>query len=295
MKNKKSLKLVVVMIVMLSLLVISVSTALAWKEGSNPLYYLDASYGGYHNSVPLVIKLNGNSSSGQKFNVGETITISCDLHAYAKICDDVEYLNSTFTEADLDVDGPSGHENYHVVGSDSGHYDCAEVDTIDTLTISYDLTTVGNHSVWIFSGALVHQEFTGFHIQDIVGDSLTFEVIEPFLNVNIDIKPGSDPNCFNSDGHGVIPVVILGSADFDAATVDPFTVFLDGAEVRVKGKSGNAGSLEDVNGDGFLDLVIQIMDRDSYSSRDTMATLTGETFDGVPIEGTDSICIRPPE
>jgi len=116
-----------------------------------------------------------------------------------------------------------------------------------------------------------------------------------WLDVAIDIKPGSDPNCFNSDSHGVIPVAILGSADFDASTVDPFTVSLDSAQVRVKGKSGNAGSLEDVNGDGFQDLVVQILDDGSYSFGDTTATLKGLTSDGVPIMGTDTICIRPPE
>lgn len=113
--------------------------------------------------------------------------------------------------------------------------------------------------------------------------------------VDIDIKPGSYPNCFNSDSHGVIPVAILGSADFDASTVDPFTVSLNGAGVRVKGKSGNAGSLEDVNGDGFQDLVVQIIDDGGYTSGDTIATLQGLTYDGQPIVGTDSICIRPPE
>jgi hypothetical protein len=114
------------------------------------------------------------------------------------------------------------------------------------------------------------------------------------IQVQIDIKPGSDPNCFNSDGHGVIPVAILGSADFDASTVDPFSVSLDSAQVRVKGKSGNAGSLEDVNGDGFLDLVVQITDEGGYDTGDTMATLEGSTYNGTPIQGSDSICIRPP-
>jgi len=113
--------------------------------------------------------------------------------------------------------------------------------------------------------------------------------------VAIDIKPGSDPNCFNSDGHGVIPVAILGSEHFDASTVDPFTAQLDGALVRVKGKSGNAGSLEDVNSDGYLDLVVQIVDDGAYSAGDTTATLTAFTYDGLAIEASDSICIRPPE
>jgi hypothetical protein len=89
------------------------------------------------------------------------------------------------------------------------------------------------------------------------------------------------------------PCPILRTADFDGATVDPFLVTLDGAGVRVKGKSGDAASLQDANGDGVLDLVVQIIDDAVYEPGDTMATLTGTTYDGVPIEATDSICIVP--
>jgi hypothetical protein len=116
----------------------------------------------------------------------------------------------------------------------------------------------------------------------------------PYLTVKIDIKPGSDPNCFNNDGNGVIPVAILTTDNFDAAAVDPFSVSLDEASARVKGKSGNAGALEDVDYDGDLDLIIQIEDMDgTYVEGDTIATLSGTTYDGVQITGEDSICIVP--
>ncbi len=117
----------------------------------------------------------------------------------------------------------------------------------------------------------------------------------PVLAVEIDIKPGSDPNCINADDKGIIPVAILTTDTFDAATVDPFSVTLEGAGVRVKGKSGNAGSLEDVDGDGDLDLVVQIVDDSVLTGKDT-AILNGnllQEFGGTPIKGTDSICIVP--
>jgi hypothetical protein len=112
--------------------------------------------------------------------------------------------------------------------------------------------------------------------------------------VNIDIKPGSEPNCFNNDGHGVIPVAILSSATFDATRVDPASVALNGQSVRIVGKSNLQSHIEDVDGDGLNDLVVQIEDTDgSYQEGDSVATLTGVTTDGVSISGTDSICIVP--
>jgi hypothetical protein len=110
------------------------------------------------------------------------------------------------------------------------------------------------------------------------------------IDVGIDIKPGSEPNAINLSANGVIPVAILGSADFDVNDVDPTTVTLEGAALRLKGKSGNYGSFEDVNGDGYPDLVVHIVDF-TVSDGATTATLTGSLWDGTPIEGTDSIVI----
>ncbi|KKS98059.1 MAG: cartilage oligomeric matrix protein [Candidatus Gottesmanbacteria bacterium GW2011_GWA2_43_14] len=113
--------------------------------------------------------------------------------------------------------------------------------------------------------------------------------------VAIDIKPGSDPNCFNYNDHGVIPVAILGSSFFDATQVDPDTVLLNGQVVKAAGKSNKLlAHTEDVNTDGFDDLVVQIADSDgTYQTGDATATLTGKTLSGLDFQGTDSICIVP--
>lgn len=141
------------------------------------------------------------------------------------------------------------------------------------------------------------QELVVNAIQGVV--TVNGEVLPPgesvtIMSVSIDIKPGSDPNCFNNNGHGVIPVAIMSSVDFDANQVDPTTVTLDGQDVRVVGKGNMQAHSEDVNGDGLDDLVVQIEDEDgTYQEGDTVATLTGETFDDKSIMGTDTICIVP--
>ena len=127
-----------------------------------------------------------------------------------------------------------------------------------------------------------------------VGTFSIFAVFGPTQrSVVIDIKPGSDPNCINLGSNGVIPVAILTTDTFDASTVDPLSVTLQDAAVRIKGKSGNAGSLEDVDSDGDLDLVLQVFNDLNLAEGQSTATLSGNLFDGTPIEGTDSICVVP--
>lgn len=119
--------------------------------------------------------------------------------------------------------------------------------------------------------------------------------------VDIDIKPGSYPNCFNLNGHGVIPVAILGSADFDVTEIDTSTLVFAGLEVRVRGKKGPMCHLEDVSGDftnpegapdGYLDLVCQFEDSPEYwDAGSSEAELSGALLDGTQFIGSDEICV----
>jgi len=111
--------------------------------------------------------------------------------------------------------------------------------------------------------------------------------------VNMDIKPGSDPNCFNNNGNGVIPVAILGSTTFDVNNIDSESVTLEGMAIKVVGKSNKLlAHIEDTNSDGIDDLIVQIEDQDGvFEIGDTIATISGQLLDGTTIVGSDSICI----
>ena len=113
------------------------------------------------------------------------------------------------------------------------------------------------------------------------------------IAVDIDIKPGSDPNSINCNNeNAVITVAILTTDDFDATTVDHTTVTFEGAsETHVNKKTGDPRRHEeDVDGDGDTDLVFHFRLGDTDLGCDaTEGILTGETFDGVPINGTDAV------
>jgi hypothetical protein len=124
---------------------------------------------------------------------------------------------------------------------------------------------------------------------------LDLNIVLQALKVAIDIKPGSDPNSVNLGSSGVIPVAILSSATFDATTVDPDSVTLAGAKVRVVGKSGrHLCHNEDVNGDLIVDMVCQVETADLFIVvGDASAVLEAKTTSGLEIFGEDSISIVP--
>lgn len=111
------------------------------------------------------------------------------------------------------------------------------------------------------------------------------------VEVTIDIKPGSDPSCFNNNGHGIIPVAILGSATFDVNNVNVTTITLQGLPVAVRGNKSLA-SYSDFNSDGFTDLVVKFEDQDgTFTKGDGFATLNGNLKDGTPFFGVGDICV----
>jgi hypothetical protein len=123
------------------------------------------------------------------------------------------------------------------------------------------------------------------------------EYVQKYLEISIDIKPGSDPNSINCyNDKGIITLAILTTDDFDATTVDHTLVsFEEASETHIDRKSGNLRRHEeDVDGDGDTDLVFHFRQGDTNLSCESVdGTLTGETFDGQNIEGTDAVNMVP--
>jgi hypothetical protein len=112
--------------------------------------------------------------------------------------------------------------------------------------------------------------------------------------VGIDIKPGVSPNTINLGSHGAVPLAILSVPGFDATSVNPTTVTLAGASVKVKGKGTPLASFTDVNADGLLDIMLHVeTEALQLSDADAEAVLVGQTFNGMHISGVDTIRVVP--
>lgn len=120
-------------------------------------------------------------------------------------------------------------------------------------------------------------------------DILRITPVSVFNSVTIDIKPGASPNDINAAGKQKVPVAVMTTNTFDATQVDWETVsFGPNGAIEVHGRA----HIEDVDEDGGMDMVLHFDTQEAgVACSDTEATLTGETFDGGAITGTDAILI----
>lgn len=114
----------------------------------------------------------------------------------------------------------------------------------------------------------------------------------PFLPVTIDIQPGSPVGHIREGRPGKIPVAVLSTPDFIVVNeVNPMSLTF--------GRTGDEMSLnfcnaEDVNGDGFVDLICLFDAVEAgFQAGDTQGILKGQTFAGDPIRGVDAVRIVP--
>src|SRR5690606_37904596 len=130
--------------------------------------------------------------------------------------------------------------------------------------------------------------------------------------VDIDIEPGKSKSIDCRKGQEWITVVIYGSAGFDATSVDAGsgvvagrsdlgcressaeTTFVALAQPRPVQRTLHANQwqwhLDDVNGDGNIDMVMEFrFDYTKLSCDAVAAAVTGQTKDGKRFEGTNRV------
>jgi len=113
------------------------------------------------------------------------------------------------------------------------------------------------------------------------------------MQVNIDIKPGNDAEAYlNPKAKGVLPVAILSNAEFDALTVDHYSMTF--------GSNGDEKSYVrclkpgiDVNADGRPDLVCHFdNEMAGWQADDLEGVLKGKTKDGKAFKGTARLKVK---
>ena len=139
------------------------------------------------------------------------------------------------------------------------------------------------------------------------GDLASTEVLRTTIEVAVDIKPGSCPNPLNVKSKGVLPVAILGSADFDVHDIDVATIQLAGVDPNRSDYENVARPLVDADEcecsaeepDGYMDLTLKFDTQEIVGAIGTVADgdelvleLTGLLYDDTPITGADCIVIR---
>ncbi len=112
------------------------------------------------------------------------------------------------------------------------------------------------------------------------------------IEVEIDVKPGSDPNSINLCSNGVTTVAVFGSPTFDVMKIKASTVEFAGASIKSKNNGVPNYSYKDINFDGHMDFVahFQVEDLD-FNASSTQGVLIGETKCGLSFQGVDSVRI----
>jgi predicted outer membrane repeat protein len=115
-----------------------------------------------------------------------------------------------------------------------------------------------------------------------------------YHTVDVVVKPGSNGAPINLNSHGQTPVAILGSVDFDVAAADLTTIQVEDPTLGIQ-VSPVESRLEDVNGDGQLDLLLFFSTEEladgALDAESIALLLTGFTTDGLGLFGTASVRI----
>lgn len=181
-------------------------------------------------------------------------------------------------------------------GSDEvGEIESFSVFVTDDGGESFHLFHEGTDTRAIFEGHL--GDSYGFFCvaKDTAGNTesqaLVSEATTRVARAAIDIKPDSTDNEVNPGSRGVVPVALLGSELVDVRRVDPESLAFGPGKAHLAHRHGP--HVEDVNGDGYPDLVAHFRIADTgIAAGATEACLDGE-LGGAGFEACDSLTTVP--
>ena len=138
-----------------------------------------------------------------------------------------------------------------------------------------------------------------------ISDDESTYLVREVVKIPFDIKPGSCPNPINPKSKGVLPVAILGTAEFDVLDIDVSSLLLEGVPpIR--------SSIEDVTApfvgdecdcaeegpDGYDDLTLKFRTQEIVaaiwpiaSGDERVLTISGTLLDGTPFEASDCVVV----
>ena len=199
----------------------------------------------------------------------------------------------------------------------------ARADNISTSTVAFspdgdrlfvgggDRYTGRNGIIDVYDATTDPPTWIGEIMQDNVNvATLPCQTAPSEIEVAVDIKPGSCPNPLNVKSNSVVPVAILGTADFDVSEIDPATIQLEGVSPRhwkvrdvatpydADTMQGDCFDCTKKGRDGIPDLILKFKTRDIVKAIDSVSNgacltlaLTGELLDGKAIYGDDVVRI----
>ncbi|PKB72582.1 MAG: hypothetical protein BZY75_06400 [SAR202 cluster bacterium Io17-Chloro-G7] len=166
--------------------------------------------------------------------------------------------------------------------------------TVNYVAIASDAVGVLLFECFPLSGALfgIEDTLVTCNASDAASNpsEASFTITVELLNVGLEIQSGK----LNLGKKGVLPVVIPGSAGLDVSDINVSSLDLNGAG------AAHAGHIDDVDSDGFDDLVAHFpvpdlgFDSLPVDGNPVTLTLTGELNNGAPFEGTDSVTVKVP-
>jgi low density lipoprotein receptor-related protein 5/6 len=170
--------------------------------------------------------------------------------------------------------------------STNNFYATIDIDSMDGKMYWTVPGTLGN----VRDGKIQRANLDGTEVEDLI-TRIIFPValaLDLSLIVDIDIKPGGDPNSINPSLEGNFPVAILGSDTFDPEDVDVASLNFGPNSASIDHSHGPHS--EDVDGDGLTDLMAHFrIEETGIEFGDAEACVTGETIDGIFFEGCDEI------